>query len=283
MDEKRYQKSRAERAGHQTLSVSPPLDGRKSFRKQRGPRRPETVAGGEYFGSLPRQEVSSSRSKPSESSEDRSKFATEKRHKSPPGSLHSNVDERLLHFDDRMEGHVRGETLRRSYHSPSSRKEDRQKQRKTSKTPLILHQPTASSPIPSKENVRRSTKSVSPDPFNEYKHPISNSAAAVATAFSAAACKEGELQLSSEKGTVDRKSLGDEPNRTSRHSFFLSSPEIVGGGEQRLTSDKMHSLDFSRKKPVSGWISSAESFHVPHSSPVRRTFSRSTAMQILQK
>lgn len=281
MDEKRAQKSRAERAGHQTLSVSPPLDERKSFRKQRGPRRPETVAGGEYFGSPPRPEVSSSRSKPPESREDRSRIATESCHKLPPGSLHSNVDDRLLHFDDRTEGHVRGETLRRSYHSPSSHKEDREKQRKTSKTPLVLHQPTASSPIPSKENVRRSTKSVSPDPFNKYKHPISNSAA-VATAFSAA-CNEGELQLSSEKGTVNKKSLGDKPNRTSRHSFFLSSPEIVSGGEQRSTSDKMHSLDFSRKRPVSGWISSAESYRMPHSSPVRRTFSRTTAMQILQK
>lgn len=279
MDEKRAQKSRAERAIHQMLSVSPPLDDRKSFRKQRGPRRPETVAGGEYFGSSSGPEVSSSRSKPSESHEDRSRIATDRHHKSPPMSLHANVDDRFLHFDDRMEGHVRGETLKRSQHSPSSHKEDREKLRKSSKTPLVLHQPTASSPIPSKENGRRSTKSVSPDHFNKYKHPISNSAA---TAFSAA-CQEGELHLS-EKGTVDKKSLGDKPNVTSRlnrNSFFLSSPEIVSGGEQSLTSGKMHGLDFSRRKPISG----AASLHRPHSTPVKRTFrfSRSTVMQILQK
>lgn len=262
MDEKRQRQPKADREDgrrHLKSYASPVFGETKSLHKERGSRRPDSVAGGEFLSSSRKQDDGRKQIKSSESLDGPPRKVTDRGIKSPGLSISPTDVNRPLRSTSRAYEESRNVGTRHSNQSPSKFEPDPEKLRRYANTPLVPSKSLSSSPQPHLESMRKLSKSVTPGASASY-HYSSSKASDARSEMS----RHGDSEANSfdeipKKFPSDRSSTSETSQK--KGLFSMSLPEKVNPDVTKSVPGKTSSVDIHKKKQLSGRSPSADIFY----------------------
>lgn len=258
MDEKRQRQSRGNREDsrrHLKSYGSPIFGETKSLHKERGSRRPDSVAGGEFLASSHKHDDLRKQIKSSESLDDPPRRVADHRIKSPGLSMSPTDVGRPPRTTSRADEESHNVRTRHSSRSSSKFEPDPEKLRRHANTPLVPSKPLSSSPQPYLDSMRKLSKSVTPEVSASYRYSSD-------VRSEMPRRRDGEVGSSDaihKKIPSDRSSAAEASQR--KGAFSVSLPEKVNPEVAKAVPGKTSSADVHKKKHLPDRSPSADVFY----------------------